>query len=104
MVTFIGPSNKNLKKTAQLGSSILLSEQSPPLRPLPSASLRGGGGGCVDMPLLGACTYGLCLTSKRGHKGRVPPPTPHLDPFSSQLILLCVNVFVCLTLTLHRPL
>ena len=84
MVSFIAPSMLSLnkitlvwmkkvceEKAAQLGSSFLFSVLCAPLGPLPSASLWGG----VDMPLSGACTYGLCLTSKRGHKGTVLPPT-----------------------------
>lgn len=84
------------EKAAQLGSSILFTALCAPLRPLPSASLWGV---CVDMPLSGACTYGLCLTSKRGHKGSVLPlqlRSIRLTADSS----MCVWMFMCVSLWL----
>lgn len=75
-------------------------------------------GGDVDMPLSGACTYGLCLTSKRGHKGSVLPQLRSiqhtadssmyvslwlsLGPSSFHFRLLSIPVFFFLFWKMHK--
>lgn len=88
-------------RAAQLGSSSLLfSVLCASLGPLPSASLWGG---CRHAPLWGLYIRPVPHFKERAQGQCTPPPT-QIHSAHSWFLHVCVNVYVCLTLTLSGPL